>query len=143
MKEVIRFFELKNDYLEKFLNLTRVFIAKLENGDNVNIELLKNNRQNILAIVDHIDKKIVALVGKDIDKSITSNLIPEIGALVFSKNCLVNEIVSADAKLINLLDYQKENIKYEINKLKDISEAISNYNSDDNEELGTNINIEK
>lgn len=143
MKEVIRFFELKNDYLEKFLSLTRVFISKLENGHNVNIELLKNNRQNILAIIDHIDKKIVELIGKDLDNSIVTNIIPEIGNLVFTKDTLVKEIVISDAKLFNLLDYQKDNVKYEINKLKDISEAISNYNSDDNGELGQNINIEK
>lgn len=142
MKEVLRFFELKNEYLEKFLNMTKVFIMKLENGIKVDSQVLKNNRENILSIIDHIDKKIVAEVGADINDSIAPNLIPEIGHLVFLKDNLVREIVALDSKLMKLLEIEKEQVKYDLNKLKDISEAMNTY-STDKDAKGNNLDIEK
>jgi len=141
MKEVIRFFELKNDYLEKFLNLTRVCIMKLENGINVNLEYLKNNRENILSIIDHVDKKIVEILGTDNSK-LASSIMPELADLIFTKDTLVKEIVSLDAKLMKLVEDKKAEVKYEIYKLKDLSEAISSY-SNTKDTAGNNLNIEK
>jgi len=142
MKEIIRFFELKNDYLEKFLNLTRVCIMKLENGINVNLEYLKNNRENILSIIDHVDKKIVEILGTDPNSKIAASLMPDLADLIFTKDNLVKEIVTLDAKLMKLVEDKKEEVRYEISKLKDLGEAINSY-TDTKDSSGVNLNIEK
>ncbi|MBN1114547.1 MAG: hypothetical protein JXA66_04345 [Oligoflexia bacterium] len=143
MKEVLRLLELKNEYLEKYLTITKAFVMGLEDGNYEDLELLKENRENIIGIIDHIDEKIAVLAEKieEADPSLTQSA----KSAFFLKEKLVEELLKTDSKLFELINLRKEEILSDINDLRDVKEALKSYESTAFAATGTGniINMEK
>jgi hypothetical protein len=144
MREIIRLLELKNEYLEKYLTITKVFIMELDAGELGDPELLKSNRENILGILDHIDNKIKELSEKlDDDAQNSATAIKEINGIMHARERLAREIIDVDNKLFALLEEKKTTIVNDLSKLRDVKEAVSVYEYDTPGFSGNYLNIEK
>ena len=145
MKEVIRLLELKNEYLEKYLSTTKAYVMNLEQGSIGNIELLRDNRENILGIIEHIDERVNESANNISNNSIsTSNEIKNaVRHVLFLKENLISDIVDLDAKLFSLINDEKNSIVNELGELREVKEAVVGYDNSSLEPKGNYINIEK
>jgi len=131
MKEVVRLLELKNEYLEKFLTVTNAFAQDLQNGHMEDVTLLKQNRENILDIIDHIEERI----GKLSEENGGSLLGPEevnksrfkVAEAMIKRDAYVSAILEADTRLFRLIESEKAQIISDLSELRGISTAFAGY----------------
>ena len=129
MKEIIRLFELKNEYLDKFLSITRTFIMELQNGRLGDVELLRQNRENILDIIEHVDDRMGRLLEScsDLPDSEIEELRILASSAIFMRDNYVTEILLADKELFTLLDAEKAAISEELVSLRTLGNAFAGY----------------
>lgn len=124
MEEVIRLLELKNQYYEKFYNLTTRFMNDDEESRWKDLELVVGNRQRILNILRTFDYKIARLFSQvESEKTEWGKYRSQVKTILETRTSWVNKIVQVDLVLISLVDRMKTKT---IHELKQTVEAQQN-----------------
>ena len=94
MNKTVDYLEEKNMYLEKFLGLNRDWLDRLSRGDYAEIESFRENRENILNIVKHLDALIETHSRREAAQDVELAMKKMINSLLNRKDALVKAILS-------------------------------------------------
>ena len=128
MEEVIHYLELKNQYYEKFYNLTQKFLQLAEDKRWNDVELFVDNRERILSIIRSYDFKI-AEVFEQIDVTqVDLNLYrTRVHSLLESRKSWVDKIVALDLELISKVEDMKSETIKELKKTVETHNQINSF----------------
>src|ERR1700722_4400343 len=104
MNKTVGYLEEKNMYLEKFVGLNREWLDRLSRGDFSDVESFRENRENILNIVKHIDVLIETHSRKIGNEEIADSTKYRLNMLLDRKDALVKVILSQDLEIMELIE---------------------------------------
>lgn len=129
MDEVIYYLELKNQYYEKFQQMTRRFLDKASQNQWEGLDFFVENRERVLKIIQYFDHKIAmqlqAIPNGTTDVEAYREQVREI---MKRRHILGQSIVQLDLELVSKLeDVRNETIR-ELKKTQDYGKTLSSYN---------------
>jgi hypothetical protein len=116
-------------YLEKFLGLNRDWLDKLSRGDYAELESFRENRENILNILKHLDALIETHSRKESAGEVELAIKKHINALLNRKDALVKAILSQDLEIMELIENAKSQIIIELKNVQKGRKTIGSYKS--------------
>ncbi len=119
----------KNHYLLKFLELNKNEILKVTNGNFDSLDIFYDEREDILNIIQYLDKSIEQSSYSIDSTKITNSQKDHIKQLMNKKDKIVKEILEKDLLLISKIEEQKSNIIRSLRELKHGKKAIKGYSS--------------
>jgi hypothetical protein len=129
MLKTIQLMEDKNAYLIKFMALNKAKLDKLAKNDFTELELFRDNRENILNIIKHIDGLIETRF-KGIDVTmISTDTKKHIHKLLIEKDDYVRAILAQDLEIMQIIDHAKSQIITELQQVRKGRKTISSYKS--------------
>ncbi len=129
MTKTIDYLREKNMYLEKFLGLNRDWLDKLSRGDYAELESFRENRENILNILKHLDALIETHSRKESAGEVELAIKKHINALLNRKDALVKAILSQDLEIMELIENAKSQIIIELKNVQKGRKTIGSYKS--------------
>jgi hypothetical protein len=129
MTKTTDYLEEKNMYLEKFLGLNREWLDKLCRGDFAELESFRENRENILNIVKHLDALIEAHSRREAAHDVDISIKKHINLLLNRKDALVKAILSQDLEIMELVENAKSQIIIELKNVQKGRKTIGSYKS--------------
>jgi hypothetical protein len=129
MSKTTDYLEEKNMYLEKFLGLNRDWLDKLSRGDYAELESFRENRENILNIVKHLDALIETHSRRESAQEVDIAIKKFINALLIRKDALVKAILSQDLEIMELIEHAKSQIIIELKTIQKGRKTIGSYKS--------------
>jgi hypothetical protein len=129
MTKTTDYLEEKNMYLEKFLGLNRDWLDKLCRGDYAELEGFRENRENILNIMKHLDALIETHSRKESNGNIDISVKKHINLLLNRKDALVKAILSQDLEIMELIENAKSQIIIELKNVQKGRKTIGSYKS--------------
>ncbi|MDZ4678113.1 MAG: hypothetical protein SGI74_11475 [Oligoflexia bacterium] len=130
MTKTIKLIEEKNTYLEKFLGLNREWLGRLAVGDFGDLESFRENRENILNIVKHIDVLVdtqsQTIDAQDVDTTTRYRL----NELLDHKDLLVKAILTQDLDIMQFIETAKSQIIIELRNVRQGRKTLSSYKSE-------------
>lgn len=135
MNKTVDYLEEKNMYLEKFLGLNRDWLDRLSRGDYAEIESFRENRENILNIVKHLDALIETHSRKESAGEIELATKKTINSLLNRKDALVKAILSQDLEIMELISNAKSQIILELQNVQKGRKTIGSYKSFNRKEI--------
>lgn len=127
MNRIITLLQQKNHYLEKFYSLNESQILDFSSGDFDGLEEFYQTRENILQMIQYLDKELNALQESDV--SINSEQKIEIREALAIKDEYVSRILSQDLEILSCIETAKSNIIRELQEVRRAKKAISGYKS--------------
>ncbi len=128
MEEVLHYLELKNNYYEKFYNVTLKFIEQANQNRWDEIELFVDNRERILNIIHSFDHKIslnfqkLQLSTDELDIYRT-----QVKELMETRAMWAQRIVTLDLELISKMDDMKTETIRELKKSMETNQQLSSF----------------
>ena len=129
MSKTITYLEEKNTYLEKFLGLNREWLDRLSRGDYAELESFRENRENILNIVKHIDALIETHSRREANLDSDIALKKHIHVLLIRKDALVKAILSQDLEIMEMIELAKSQIIIDLKGVQRGRKTIGSYKS--------------
>ncbi len=129
MTKTTDYLEEKNMYLEKFLGLNRDWLDKLSRGDYAELESFRENRENILNIMKHLDALVETHSRKEANGNIEDGVKKYINSLLNRKDALVKAILSQDLEIMELIENAKSRIIIELKNVQKGRKTIGSYKS--------------
>jgi hypothetical protein len=129
MTKTTDYLEEKNMYLEKFLGLNRDWLDKLSRGDYAELESFRENRENILNIMKHLDALIETHSKKECNGNVDVSVKKHINLLLNRKDALVKAILSQDLEIMELIENAKSQIIIELKNVQKGRKTIGSYKS--------------
>lgn len=128
MEKVLHYLELKNQYYEKFYQITSKFIGKTDRDNWNDLEYLVDNRERILNSIRSFDYKIGSLM-KDapIRDETLSRYGDRVRTLLARRMDLANLIVTTDLDLISRLEEVKSETIKELKQSMDTTRKVGSY----------------
>lgn len=128
MEKVLHYLELKNQYYEKFYQITSTFIEKADRDNWDDLEYLVDNRERILHIIRYFDHKIgLRMKDAPIQNETISLYGDRVSALLARRKNLANLIVTTDRDLISRLDEVKSETIKELKQSMDTTRKVGSY----------------
>lgn len=130
MEEIIRYLELKNQYYEKFLSISKKFLSRTEEKQWDDLPLLVDNRERILNIIRSYDFKI-AKCFEDLDPAACdlASYRSRVKMLLAQRTELVNKIVAVDLELISKIDELKSETIRELKKTVETNQVLDSFSA--------------
>ena len=129
MNKTVDYLQEKNTYLEKFLGLNRDWLDRLSRGDYAEIESFRENRENILNIIKHLDALIETHSRKEASQDVDTATKKFINSLLNRKDALVKAILSQDLEIMELIENAKSQIIVELRNVQKGRKTIGSYKS--------------
>ena len=129
MTKTIGYLEEKNMYLEKFVGLNREWLDRLTCGNFTDVESFRENRENILNIIKHLDVLVDTHSRKMGSDEIDDSIKKRLNALLDRKDSLVKVILSQDLEIMELIETAKSQIIMELQKVRTVKKTLSSYKS--------------
>ena len=128
--EVLALLRSKNRCLERFLGITRDYLAtSSQDADCSGLTDLQNRRESTLKAVSLYDRKIeeAAIMLRDSDR--TPTLIEGVKAELERKDALVAEILKIDLELISLIEQAKNSLLRSLSAEKKALDTLGKFKS--------------
>jgi hypothetical protein len=135
MNKTVEYLEEKNNYLEKFLGLNRDWLDRLTRGDFAELENFRENRENILNIVKHIDALIETHSNNTDPITVDDATKSRINKLLDRKDTLVRVILSQDLEIMELIEAAKSQIIRELTQVQKGRKTIGSYKSGNRKDI--------
>jgi hypothetical protein len=129
MTKTITYLEEKNMFLEKFMGINREWLDRLSRGDFNKLEEFRENRENILNIIKHLDVLVDAHSRKMDGDEIPDIIKHRLNALLERKDALVKVILSQDLEIMELVENAKSQIIVELQNVRKTRKTIGSYKS--------------
>ncbi|CAM6002528.1 unnamed protein product [Sphagnum balticum] len=129
MNKTIDYLEEKNTYLEKFLGLNREWLDRLERGDFEEIESFRENRENILNIIKHLDALVETHSRREADMDIDGDSKKRISLLLDRKDSLAKAILAQDLDIMEIIEEAKARIITDLKNVNRGRKTIGRYKS--------------
>jgi hypothetical protein len=130
MDEVLHYLTLKNQYYEKFYNVTLKFIELANQNNWDEIELFVDNRERILNIIHSFDYKISQLFQElKMSKDELDSYREQVQLIMGARRTIADKIVEADLELISKMDEMKTETIRELKKTLETSHQINSFSS--------------
>lgn len=108
MEEVIQYLEMKNNYYEKFFDISLKFLGETKNNHWDNLKFFVENRERLLNIIRSLDQKIARAFNKSTNNEDEINSYRDTLRKLFDKKKELGEkIISIDLQLISKIDSMK------------------------------------
>lgn len=128
MEAVIHYLHLKNQYYEKFYNLTLKFLQRIGEERWDEIDYFVDNRDRILNILRSFDHKIGKLFqGVEIGNTEQAKYRDEIRSLFDRRNQIARKIISLDLELMSKLDDVKSESIRELKHMMETSQHVGTF----------------
>ncbi len=128
MEEVIHYLELKNQYYEKFYNVTAKFLAQATQERWDDVEFFVDNRERILNIIRSFDFKISNLLEDlELDDAQTKLYRPQVKGLLDSRASIARKIVAQDLELIQKIDEMKTDTIKELKRTLETTQQLNSF----------------
>jgi hypothetical protein len=134
MSKTVDYLEEKNMYLEKFLGLNRDWLDRLSRGDYAELESFRENRENILNIVKHIDALIDTHSRREASVDTEFSIKKHINTLLIRKDALVKAILSQDLEIMEMIELAKSQIILDLRGVQKGRKTIGSYKSHNRKE---------
>jgi hypothetical protein len=129
MDRTITYLEEKNMYLEKFLGLNSQWLEKLTKEDFGELEEFRENREDILNIIRHLDALIEARVQSTEVAIVDTAIKSQINGILARKDSLVKAILSQDLDIMQIIDVAKTQVIHDLRNVQKGKKTISSYKS--------------
>ena len=129
MTKTTDYLEEKNMYLEKFLGLNRNWLDRLTRGDYAELESFRENRENILNIIKHLDALIETHSRRESSVDVDVSIKKHITLLLHRKDALVKAILGQDLEIMELIENAKSQIIIELKSVQKGRKTIGSYKS--------------
>ena len=127
-EEVIYYLELKNQYYEKFFQMTKKFIQKAGANQWEGLDFFVENRERVLKIIQYFDNKISHVLEKLPTKVSADNASRErVREIMEERNEWGKHIVEQDLELLSKLEEVRNETIKELKKTQDLDSKISSY----------------
>ncbi|GEM_PF-1423770 len=129
MDEVLYYLELKNQYYEKFQQMTRKFLDRASQNHWDGLDFFVENRERVLKIIQYFDHKI-ATVLKTIPAGTTDveAYREQVRSIMKRRQLLGQTIVQLDLELMGKLDDVRNETIRELKKTQDMGHKLGSYN---------------
>lgn len=128
MEEVIHYLELKNQYYEKFYNVTQKFLKQATDDKWNDIEFFVDNRERILNIIRSFDFKIASLFeGLDLADTNLDFYKDRVKSLLEQRTQWASKIVALDLELVSKIDEMKTDTIRELKRVQETSQALESF----------------
>ena len=108
MEEVIQYLEMKNNYYQKFFDISLKFLTEAKSDQWDNLKFFVENRERLLNIIRSLDQKIARAFNESSMTEEEMNSYREnLKRLFDQKKSLGEKIISIDLQLISKVDYLK------------------------------------
>lgn len=108
MEEVIQYLEMKNNYYEKFLEISLKFLTETKNNHWDNLQFFVENRERLLNIIRSLDQKIARSFNTSNNNEEEMNSYRDTLKRLFErKKALGDKIINLDLQLISKIDTMK------------------------------------
>ncbi len=135
MIRTITLLEEKNSYLEKFVGLNIMKLKKLNVGDFSDLEEFREERENILNIIKHIDMMIEARVADFTTTVIPNEYKNRTKDLLQAKDEFVHMILAQDLEIMQIIEQAKTQIIMELQTVRKNKKTIGSYKSFSKKEI--------
>lgn len=128
MEEVLHYLELKNQYYEKFHNITAKFLAQTAENRWDDMEFFVDNRERILNIIRSFDFKIASLFeAADLAERDLDIYRPRVKQLLDQRAEWASRIVAQDLELISRIDEMKSDTIRELKRTVETSQHVGSF----------------
>lgn len=128
MEEVIHYLELKNQYYEKFYNVTLKFLRQPSEDKWNNIEFFVDNRERILNIIRSFDFKIAHFFdGRSPADINVERYREQVRRLMEVRSQWASKIVTLDLELSSKIDEMKTETIRELKRVQETSQALDSF----------------
>lgn len=108
MEQVIQYLEMKNNYYEKFFDISLKFLSEAKNNQWDNLKFFVENRERLLNMIRALDQKIARAFNKSSNSEEELNSYREtLRGLFDRKKSLGEKIINIDLQLISRIDNMK------------------------------------
>lgn len=125
--DVLTLLRSKNRCLERFLGLSREFVA--DGAPVGQLDLFESRRDATLKAIELYDRKIAETVPLITDQERTPELIQRVSAELARKEVLVHQIVDLDLKIIGRIEEEKNKLLQQAAVARKGRQALSRFKS--------------
>lgn len=130
MEKVINLLKERNKYLAKFSALNSAECGRMVEGSFDKIDDFYTAREGILQIIKQVELMIERNLATDPGLAVIPPSVKRlVGALLKERDELVNQILTQDLEILQLIDQAKNEIIHELQGLKKGRKVISSYKS--------------
>lgn len=128
MEEILHYLKMKNEFYEKFYQLTKKFLTQVQKNQWEGLELFMDNRERVLSIIKTFDLKMGALFEQlHLNEQQVAFYKIEVKDLLNKREKLVQKIVALDLEILPLMEEIKSETIQELKKNIEIKQQIDSF----------------